>query len=95
MFPVLKAFHEFGHGFAVKLKGGEVHDMGVMFLVLTPVPYVDASASYKYNDNLMITFDALNITNQHQYQYVDSVGKRLSVDHSTGAEFYLGVKYTY
>jgi putative peptide zinc metalloprotease protein len=44
-FPVLKAFHEFGHAFAVKVFGGEVHDMGIMFLVLTPIPYVDASAA--------------------------------------------------
>jgi putative peptide zinc metalloprotease protein len=37
--------HEFGHAFTVKRLGGEVHEMGVMFLVLTPIPYVDASAS--------------------------------------------------
>jgi putative peptide zinc metalloprotease protein len=45
LFPVLKVFHEFGHGYAAKAFGGEVHDMGVMFLVFTPVPYVDASSS--------------------------------------------------
>ena len=45
LFPVLKIFHEFGHGYAAKAFGGEVHDMGVMFLVFTPVPYVDASSS--------------------------------------------------
>jgi putative peptide zinc metalloprotease protein len=50
IFPVLKAFHEFGHGFAVKLKGGEVHDMGIMMLVLTPVPYVDASAASAFRE---------------------------------------------
>ena len=44
-FPFLKAFHEFGHGFAVKTKGGEVHEMGIMLLVFTPIPYVDASAA--------------------------------------------------
>jgi putative peptide zinc metalloprotease protein len=44
-FPFLKAFHEFGHAFAVKTKGGEVHDMGIMLLVFTPIPYVDASAA--------------------------------------------------
>ena len=44
-FPFLKAFHEFGHAFAVKVFGGEVHEMGIMFLVLTPIPYVDASAA--------------------------------------------------
>jgi putative peptide zinc metalloprotease protein len=50
VFPIIKAVHEFGHGFAVKLRGGEVHDMGVMMLVLTPVPYVDASAASAFRD---------------------------------------------
>lgn len=45
LFPVLKAWHEFGHATAVKSRGGEVHDMGVILLGLLPVPYVDASAS--------------------------------------------------
>jgi len=45
VFPLLKAAHEFGHACAVKAWGGEVHEMGVMFLVLMPVPYVDASAA--------------------------------------------------
>jgi putative peptide zinc metalloprotease protein len=44
-FPLIKLAHEFGHAFMVKAFGGEVHDMGVMLLVLTPVPYVDASSS--------------------------------------------------
>jgi putative peptide zinc metalloprotease protein len=45
LFPIIKVLHEFGHAFAVKVFGGEVHEMGVMLLVLTPVPYVDASGS--------------------------------------------------
>ncbi|MDH4187656.1 MAG: HlyD family efflux transporter periplasmic adaptor subunit, partial [Nitrospira sp.] len=45
LFPVIKALHEFGHAFAVKVFGGEVHEMGIMLLVLSPVPYVEASAS--------------------------------------------------
>lgn len=49
-FPVLKAFHEFGHAYAVKRWGGEVHEMGVMLLVLMPVPYVDASAATAFRD---------------------------------------------
>jgi putative peptide zinc metalloprotease protein len=44
-FPFLKAFHEFGHAFAIKRYGGEVHEMGIMFLVFTPIPYVDASSA--------------------------------------------------
>jgi putative peptide zinc metalloprotease protein len=45
VFPLLKALHEFGHACAVKAWGGEVHEMGVMLLVLMPVPYVDASSA--------------------------------------------------
>lgn len=44
-FPVLKAVHELGHAYATKVWGGEVHEIGIMLLVLMPVPYVDASAS--------------------------------------------------
>lgn len=49
-FPILKAFHEFGHGFAVKVRGGEVHEMGIMLLVFTPIPYVDASAASAFHN---------------------------------------------
>lgn len=44
-YPFVKALHELGHGYAVKRWGGEVHEMGIMFLVFMPVPYVDASAA--------------------------------------------------
>ncbi|NHN39031.1 PqqD family peptide modification chaperone [Pseudomaricurvus alcaniphilus] len=44
-YPFIKALHELGHGYAVKIRGGEVHEIGLMFLVFIPVPYVDASAS--------------------------------------------------
>jgi putative peptide zinc metalloprotease protein len=45
VFPVIKALHEMGHATATKAGGGEVHDMGLMLLVLMPIPYVEASAS--------------------------------------------------
>lgn len=51
-FAVIKVLHEFGHGFACKKfgletgGGGEVHVMGIMLLVFTPVPYVDASSAW-------------------------------------------------
>jgi putative peptide zinc metalloprotease protein len=44
-YPVLKALHELGHGYSVKAYGGPVPEMGVMFLVFIPMPYVDASAA--------------------------------------------------
>ena len=49
-YPVIKLFHELGHGFAVKHWGGEVHEMGLMFLVFVPVPYVDASSSAAFHE---------------------------------------------
>ena len=45
---MLKALHELGHGYAVKAFGGAVHELGVMFLVFAPVPYVDASAASEF-----------------------------------------------
>ncbi len=45
VFLVLKLLHELGHATATKAGGGEVHETGVMLLVLLPVPYVDASAA--------------------------------------------------
>lgn len=45
VFPSVKLLHELGHAFASRVWGGAVHEMGVMFLVFAPVPYVNASAS--------------------------------------------------
>lgn len=53
-FAIIKAIHEFGHGFACKKfgvedgSGGEVHTMGIMLLVFAPVPYCDASSSWAF-----------------------------------------------
>jgi putative peptide zinc metalloprotease protein len=50
LYPLVKLLHELGHGLAVKRWGGAVHEMGVMLLVFTPVPYVDATASTAFSD---------------------------------------------
>ncbi|MFT5656428.1 MAG: putative peptide zinc metalloprotease protein [Arenicella sp.] len=44
-FPIVKLLHEFGHAFAARVNGGQVHEMGIMFLMLMPIPYVDATSS--------------------------------------------------
>lgn len=43
---VLKLIHELGHAVAIKRFGGNVNTMGLMFIVLTPLPYVDATQSW-------------------------------------------------
>ncbi len=50
IYPVVKAFHELGHAYAVKIWGGEVHEIGIMLLVLIPVPYVDATSATGFTD---------------------------------------------
>jgi putative peptide zinc metalloprotease protein len=45
---VVKAAHEFGHAFACRRFGGEVHTMGIMFMIFTPMPYMDATASWSF-----------------------------------------------
>jgi putative peptide zinc metalloprotease protein len=50
IFPIIKAIHELGHASAAKAWGGEVHECGVMMLVLMPVPYVDASSSSAFGE---------------------------------------------
>lgn len=53
-FVLVKIVHEFSHAFACKRYGrlnrssGQVHNMGVMFLVLFPLPYVDASSAWAF-----------------------------------------------
>ena len=48
IYPVVKALHEIGHGIAVRSRGGEVHEMGLMFIAFYPIPYVEASASLSF-----------------------------------------------
>ena len=43
---VVKIIHEFGHGLTAKHFGGEVHEMGILFLVLTPALYCDVTDSW-------------------------------------------------
>jgi putative peptide zinc metalloprotease protein len=50
VYPVMKALHELAHAFMVKLYGGQVHEVGVSLLMLSPVPYVDASASVAFSN---------------------------------------------
>lgn len=43
---VLKIFHEMAHAIVCKKYGAPVHTMGIMFIVFTPLPYIDASSSW-------------------------------------------------
>ena len=45
LYPPIKFVHELGHAFSAKLEGGEVHEMGINFLMFMPVPYVNVSTA--------------------------------------------------
>lgn len=47
---VIKAVHEFGHGYFCRKFGGEVPQMGIMLLLFNPLPYVDASSSWAFRE---------------------------------------------
>ncbi|MBP6900710.1 MAG: biotin/lipoyl-binding protein [Burkholderiaceae bacterium] len=47
---LMKALHEYGHALVVKRFGGEVHSVGIMLLLLVPLPYVDATGSWAFRD---------------------------------------------
>ncbi|NSL54498.1 PqqD family peptide modification chaperone [Uliginosibacterium aquaticum] len=44
-YPTIKLVHEFAHALAVRIWGGDVHELGVTFFLVMPVPYVDASSA--------------------------------------------------
>ena len=43
---LVKVLHELAHAFVCKRYGAHVPTMGVMFLILTPLPYIDATATW-------------------------------------------------
>jgi iron complex outermembrane receptor protein len=56
---------------------------------------VDASVSYALNDNWKISFEALNLTDEVDDQWVDAAGNRLTYYHETGRQYYLGAQYKF
>lgn len=45
---ILKVIHEFGHGVTCKYFGGEVHEVGFMLMILTPMFYVNTSDTWLF-----------------------------------------------
>jgi outer membrane receptor protein involved in Fe transport len=77
--------------YIVSINPGSLNDQ----LVNAPTFNLDFSSSYKFNENLTFSLEAVNLSNQGQNQYRDSIGQRPYVLHYTGREFFAGVRYTY
>ncbi|WP_058833499.1 TonB-dependent receptor [Luteimonas abyssi] len=55
----------------------------------------DASISWKINDRLQLTLEGLNLTDEYQDEWVDSVADRSSVYYHTGRQYMLGMRYRF
>ncbi len=56
---------------------------------------IDFSASYKLNDQMSVTFEGVNLSDEFNDQYVSSTGDRSSVYTHTGREYLLGFRYKF
>jgi len=59
---LVKVVHEFGHGLACKHYGGEVHEMGLVFIVFSPFLFCNATDSWVFKDKskrLVVTFGGI------------------------------------
>lgn len=56
---------------------------------------IDASARFNVNDRLTLTLEGINLTDEFEDQWVDSVGDRLSYYHHTGRSYLIGARYQF
>ena len=56
---------------------------------------IDFSSSLAITDNISLTLEAVNLTDEYVDQYIDSAADRLSTFHHTGRQFYLGARFRF
>jgi iron complex outermembrane recepter protein len=56
---------------------------------------IDFSTTYNINENFSVSLEALNLTDEVQDQWVDSIGDRLSFYHHQGRQFFVGGRFKY
>lgn len=58
---------------------------------------IDASASYQLSDQVELTFEALNLTDEENHQFVgDGIDRQsTSVYHHTGRQYFVGARYRF
>jgi len=56
---------------------------------------IDFASSWNITEQLQVTLEGLNLTNQFQYQFVDSNGDRMNYYHQQGRDFLLGARYKF
>ena len=57
---------------------------------------IDTSASYRLTDQITVTFEGLNLTDEENHQWVgDGTRQSTSVFHHTGRQFFIGARYKF
>jgi TonB-dependent receptor len=56
---------------------------------------IDFSSRYTVMENLDLTLEGINLTDEYEDQYLDSAGNRLSYYHHTGRSFLVGARYKF
>ena len=57
--------------------------------------FVDLSASYQITDNFAVSFEAQNLTDEFNDQFIDTTANRVVVYTHTGRQLYLGARYKF
>jgi len=57
--------------------------------------FLDFSASYRVTDNLKVNFEAINLTDEPVFSYMDGNAKRIINEISTGAQYFVGAQYKF
>ncbi|HEY0944624.1 MAG TPA: TonB-dependent receptor [Opitutaceae bacterium] len=61
----------------------------------TPTVYVDLSAFYQLNEKMKLTFDVINLTDEREEQYSDTIARRQYNTTTAGTSFFAGINYQF
>ena len=57
--------------------------------------YLDFSMSYRFSDQLTASFEGINLTDEFETVFQDSVVQRYQTDRHSGRQYYLGMRFKY
>ena len=61
--------------------------------IIEETNFVDISASYNLTENLKVSLEALNITDESRVEVMDESARRLISEETTGPQYFVGVSY--
>lgn len=85
-------------GYFQQIPAANAGGLGIVAIGKSESLTFDASASYEVTDNIVLTFEGLNLTDEPNRQWHGEVGgdrDSAYVYHQTGRQFYAGVRYRF